>query len=118
MIGSTDHCALCDRFLIEVCTVCVQVTAIAIMAAWRGLKSWPWQGGSAGQGYTESSLERLETGSKFLELPEGQSCDVHDCEGEDVTCVPHATWRRLMAVKVRLRHMCNVWYNVSQLPPK
>ena len=38
MTSSTDHCALCDRFLIEVCTVCVQVTAIAIMAAWRGLK--------------------------------------------------------------------------------
>ncbi|CAK0780365.1 hypothetical protein CVIRNUC_005027 [Coccomyxa viridis] len=89
------------------------VTAIAIMAAWRGLKSWPWQGGSAGQGYTESSLERLETGSKFLELPEGQSCDVHDCEGEDVTCVPHATWRRLMAVKDQLAVVAGLQHQLA-----
>ena len=116
--SSTDHRALCDGSLIEVCSVCMQITAIAIMAAWQGLKSWPQQQGLAGQAYPESALERLETGSKLLELPEGQSCDVHDREGEDVTCVPHATWQRLMAAKVRLRHLCDVWCNVSNFPPK
>ena len=113
LMSSTDDRAPLNGSLIEACSVCVQVTAIAILAAWRGFKSWPRHRELAGQAYTESALERLETESKILELPEGQSCDAHDSEGEDVTCVPHATWQQLMAAKVCLRHLCNVC-----LPPK
>ena len=58
----------------------LQVAVCAVLITWWGSRSWP---------------------SHRLELPEGQSCDVHDREG-DVTCVPHATWQQLVAAKVSL----------------
>ena len=82
------------------CSICLQTAAIAIMAILRGFKSLPRQQGSVGQAYTEGGLQRLGAEGRLLELPEGQSCDIRDCKGEDATCVPHATWQQLMTAKV------------------
>ena len=74
----------------------MQVAVCAMLIAWWGSRSWP---------------------SHRLELPEGQSCDVHDREG-DVTCVPHATWQQLMAAKASLSAESPIFRDNRDKPPR
>ena len=84
-----------------------QVALIAILAAMRwGMQRWPGRGQLPDGFYDEDFLYSLQSKSSRLELPEGQSCDIHDDKG-DLTCVPHTTWQQLMSAKARPMHIAH-----------
>lgn len=91
---------------------------LAVLAAWLGFQYWPRQGRLASGGYNEDFSDMMEAKGSMLELPEGHSCDIHERKGDDVTCVPHATWQQLMVAKVCLRlprhALCLILYAFMQ----
>jgi hypothetical protein len=82
-----------------------QLTFLAVLAAMRwGLQRWPGRGQLPDGPGNEDVFEFLQTKSSRLELPEGQSCNIHDNEG-DLTCFPHVIWQQLMSAKARPVHI-------------